>query len=118
MRKRSWASISRVFIRPRKSSAARRSASWRWRPPRGRFEDEGWRLRKDGSFFWANVVITPVRDAAGELLGFAKVTRDLTERRQTTQRLEASEARLQAFMNHSHSLMFIKDLDGPLLVRQ
>jgi diguanylate cyclase (GGDEF)-like protein/PAS domain S-box-containing protein len=81
----------------------------------GRFEDEGWRLRKDGSFFWANVVITPVRDPAGQLLGFAKVTRDLTERRQTTQRLEASEARLQAFMNHSPSLMFIKDLAGRYL---
>ena len=82
---------------------------------KGRFEDEGWRLRKDGSFFWANVVITPVRDPAGQLLGFAKVTRDLTERRQTAQRLEASEARLQAFMNHSDSLMFIKDLEGRYL---
>ena len=82
---------------------------------KGRFEDEGWRLRKDGSFFWANVVITPVRDASGELLGFAKVTRDLTERRLTTQRLEASEARLQAFMNNSRSMMFIKDLSGRYL---
>src|SRR5206468_12543077 len=63
----------------------------------------------------ANVVITPVRDPAGLLLGFAQVTRDLTERRQTTQRLEASEARLQAFMNHSDSLMFIKDLEGRYL---
>jgi PAS domain S-box-containing protein len=47
----------------------------------GRFEDEGIRLRKDGSAFWANVVITAVRDEDGTLLGFAKVTRDLTERR-------------------------------------
>ena len=47
----------------------------------GRFEDEGWRLRKDGSRFWANVVITALRDPTGELVGFAKVTRDLTERR-------------------------------------
>ena len=47
----------------------------------GRFEDEGWRVRKDGSQFWANVVITALRNAAGELVGFAKVTRDLTERR-------------------------------------
>ncbi|HKP63413.1 MAG TPA: PAS domain S-box protein [Polyangiales bacterium] len=47
----------------------------------GRFEDEGWRLRKDGSRFWANVVITALRDPGGELVGFAKVTRDLTERR-------------------------------------
>ena len=47
----------------------------------GRFEDEAWRVRKDGSSFWANVVITALRDPKGELVGFAKVTRDLTERR-------------------------------------
>jgi PAS domain S-box-containing protein len=47
----------------------------------GRFEDEGWRLRKDGSRFWANVVITALRDSTGQLIGFGKVTRDLTERR-------------------------------------
>jgi len=47
----------------------------------GRFEDEGWRVRKDGSFFWANVVVTALRDERGEVVGFAKVTRDLTERR-------------------------------------
>ena len=47
----------------------------------GRFEDEGWRLRKDGSRFWANVIITALRIESGELVGFAKVTRDLTERR-------------------------------------
>ncbi len=46
----------------------------------GRFEDEGWRLRKDGSRFWANVIITPVRDETGKLIGFAKVTRDVTDR--------------------------------------
>jgi hypothetical protein len=47
----------------------------------GRWEDEGWRLRKDGTRFWANVVITALRDPSGRLVGFAKVTRDLTERR-------------------------------------
>lgn len=47
----------------------------------GRFEDEGWRVRKDGSQFWANVVITALRDSDGRLVGFAKVTRDLTTRR-------------------------------------
>ncbi|MBI3968957.1 MAG: GAF domain-containing protein [Chloroflexi bacterium] len=48
----------------------------------GRYEEEGWRLRKDGSRFWANVVITALFDSRGEHVGFAKVTRDLTERRQ------------------------------------
>lgn len=49
----------------------------------GRVEDEGWRVRKDGSRFWANVVITPLRDGTGRLRGFAKVTRDVTERKRT-----------------------------------
>ena len=52
----------------------------------GRFEDEDWRVRKDGSLFWANVIITPLRNDAGELIGFAKVTRDLTERKAAEQR--------------------------------
>lgn len=47
----------------------------------GRLEDEGWRVRQDGTLFWANVVITALRDDTGALVGFAKVTRDLTERR-------------------------------------
>ncbi|HVV50715.1 MAG TPA: ATP-binding protein, partial [Polyangia bacterium] len=51
----------------------------------GRFEDEGWRVRKDGSRFWANVIITALRDRTGNLVGFAKVTRDLTERRRHEQ---------------------------------
>jgi PAS domain S-box-containing protein len=57
----------------------------------GRFEDEGWRLRKDGSRFWANVIITALRDEDGTLIGFAKVTRDLSERRQAEQALRESE---------------------------
>jgi PAS domain S-box-containing protein len=51
----------------------------------GRMEDEGWRVRKDGTLFWANVIITALRDDTGALVGFAKVTRDLTERRKAEQ---------------------------------
>ncbi len=61
----------------------------------GRFEDEGWRLRKDGSRFWANVVITALRDPSRGLVGFAKVTRDLTERRRTEETLRLSEERFR-----------------------
>ena len=53
----------------------------------GRLEDEGWRVRKDGSRFWANVIIVALRDAAGGLRGFAKVTRDLTEHRRAEESL-------------------------------
>src|SRR5206468_11418282 len=52
---------------------------------RGRFEDEGWRLRKDGTRFWANVVITALYNGKGEVQGFSKVTRDMTERRELEQ---------------------------------
>jgi PAS domain S-box-containing protein len=54
----------------------------------GRFEDEGHRLRKDGSRFWANVIITPMRNSQGELLGFVKVTRDITARKDAAERIE------------------------------
>jgi PAS domain S-box-containing protein len=54
----------------------------------GRFEGEGWRVRKDGSRFWANVIIDPIRNPAGELVGHAKITRDLTERRDAQVSLE------------------------------
>lgn len=49
----------------------------------GRFEAEGWRVRRDGTHFWAHVVIDPIRDVSGTLRGFAKITRDLTDRRAT-----------------------------------
>ncbi len=56
----------------------------------GRVEDEGWRVRKDGTQFWANVVITPLYDEAGALRGFSKVTRDITERRRAEEALEVA----------------------------
>jgi PAS domain S-box-containing protein len=52
----------------------------------GRFEEEGWRVRKDGSLFWANVVITPLRDETGQLRGFSKVTHDITERKRAQEK--------------------------------
>jgi PAS domain S-box-containing protein len=63
----------------------------------GRFEDEGWRIRKDGSRFWASVIITPVHDGAGRHRGFVKVTRDLTERRKISE-LQDEGRRITAFL--------------------
>ncbi len=60
----------------------------------GRFETEGWRVRKDGARFWAHVVIDPIRSPAGELLGFAKVTRDLTEKKAAQEALRKSQEQL------------------------
>jgi PAS domain S-box-containing protein len=61
----------------------------------GRVEDEGWRLRKDGSRFWANVIITALKDGDGRLIGFMKVTRDFTERMQAERALQESKRKLQ-----------------------
>ncbi|MGH8668624.1 MAG: hybrid sensor histidine kinase/response regulator [Burkholderiales bacterium] len=61
----------------------------------GRFEDEGWRVRKDGSRFWANVVITALRDEHGKLLAFSKITRDLSERKRQEENLRESEERFR-----------------------
>jgi len=78
----------------------------------GRYQEEGWRLRRDGSRFWANVLITAVRDETGRLIGYSKVTRDLTERNRVEAELvnakvaaeRANEAKSQFLANMSHEL--------------
>lgn len=60
----------------------------------GHYEEDGWRVRKDGSFFWASVVIDPIRNDAGELIGFAKITRDISERKEAQERLLAIQRQL------------------------
>jgi PAS domain S-box-containing protein len=79
----------------------------------GRFEDEGWRVRKDGSRFWANVIISPLLDASGTLLGYSKVTRDLTERRRHEEQLREREERLRLIVDgvKDHA-MFLLDPSG------
>jgi len=79
----------------------------------GRFEDEGWRIRKDGTRFWANVVITTLRDDTGKVVGFAKVTRDLTERREAEAALRVSEQRFQLLVQSVRDYgIFMLDPDG------
>ncbi len=79
----------------------------------GRFEDEGWRIRKDGTRFWANVVITALRDKSGRLVGYAKVTRDLTERREAEEALRESEQRFRLLVEGVKDYaIFMLDPDG------
>src|SRR4051812_25997108 len=73
----------------------------------GRYEEEGWRVRKDGTFFWASVVIDPIAEG-GTLIGFAKITRDITERREATLKLE----RIQKQLAESQKLDALGQLTG------
>jgi PAS domain S-box-containing protein len=92
----------------------------------GRFADEGWRVRKDGTSFWASVIITPLISTGGNLVGFAKVTQDLTDRRQAEEREQALNRELRqhvAELDQSRRLIELRTLElqrlsGRLLVVQ
>ena len=101
------------FYRPEERAA--RKPEWELEVAErdGRVEDEGWRVRKDGTTFWANVVITALRDASGKLVGFAKVTRDLSERRRVEETLRASEERFRLLVENVKDYgIFMLDPDG------
>src|SRR5271166_1714952 len=74
----------------------------------GKFENEGWRVRKDGTRFWAYVVIDPIRRPSGEIVGFAKITRDLTERREAQEKLDKT----REVLLHSQKMDAIGQLTG------
>ena len=79
----------------------------------GRLEDEGWRVRKDGSRFWANVVITALHDENGALRGFSKITRDLTERRRQEETARQSEQRFRVLVDGLKDYaIFMLDTEG------
>ncbi len=81
----------------------------------GRAEDEGWRVRKDGSRFWADVVITALRNASGTLRGFSKVTRDLTERRKVEEALRDSEGRFRSLVETAQDAIVSADTQGTIV---
>jgi PAS domain S-box-containing protein len=82
------------FYTPADQAAGKPARALQIAEETGHYEEEGWRVRKDGSFFWASVVIDPIRNAEGALVGFAKITRDITERREAQQKLEQVQRQL------------------------
>ncbi len=80
----------------------------------GHFEEEGWRVRKDGSLFWANVMITALRDESGRVTGFSKMTRDVTERKRAEEKLLESEQKFRAVLESAPDAMLIVEEDGKI----
>jgi len=79
----------------------------------GRFEAEGWRVRKDGTRFWAQIVVDPIRDEAGTLLGYAKITRDITDRHARDRELFESEQRFRMLVQGVRDIaIYMLDPDG------
>ena len=106
----------RVFYPPEKQAERHPEHELEVALREGRYEEEGWRIRRDGSRFWAHVTITAVRDRDGRLVGFGKVTRDNTERREASARLEEANTRLlQSADDQSHFLgMTAHELRSPV----
>ena len=113
----------RRFFPPDEVADGRPERELRAAAEQGRTEGEGWRLRKDGSRFWANTILTALRDDAGKLSGFARITRDATEQKRAREErerlIEAMEAQRRLFeMVLEHAPAGIAIFDGSSLARE
>jgi PAS domain S-box-containing protein len=112
------AHFSRFFV-PEEAASGRPTQELETAAERGRFEDEAWRVRKDGSRFWANVVITPMRNSSNRLVGFVKITRDLTERHKIEEeRLRLAQAQEAIRLRDEFLSIASHELKTPLTALQ
>jgi PAS domain S-box-containing protein len=101
------------FFTPEERDVGKPAAAMKTAAETGRWEDEGWRVRKDGSRFWALAVLDAIRDPHGKLVGFVKITRDMTERRLAQQALVESERRFRLLISSVIDYaLFTLDLEG------
>ncbi|MFB6166112.1 MAG: PAS domain S-box protein [Haloarculaceae archaeon] len=105
----------RQFYTPKDREARRPERNLAAAAEQGRIEDEGWRLRADGSRFWANVTITAVRDDDGQLLGYTKVTRDMTQRREYERTLRRERDLLEGVLDATPVGIAVVDADGQIV---
>ena len=82
----------------------------------GRFEEQGWRVRKDGTRFWAEALITAMRDETGRLQGFSKITRDITQRKETDEKTRQSEEQFRALLESAPDAVVIADKEGAIVL--
>ncbi|MEA3053577.1 MAG: hypothetical protein QOG72_2480 [Sphingomonadales bacterium] len=102
-----------TFFTPEDREAGVPAAALKAAAEHGRFEAEGWRVRKDGTRFWVNAVLDPIRDSAGNLLGFAKITRDDTDKREAAVALQESERRFRMLVQGVKDYaLYMLDPDG------
>jgi len=102
-----------IFLTPEDREKGIPQKALRTAAETGEFEAEGWRVRKDGSRFWAHVVVDPIRDQSGELVGFAKITRDITDKKKAQEALRASEERFRLLVQGvTDYAIFMLDPEG------
>jgi PAS domain S-box-containing protein len=104
-----------LFYTPEDREAGVPATALRTAAEAGKFEAEGWRVRKDGTRFWAHVVIDPVKDAEGNLIGYAKITRDVSDKREAERALHASEQRFRMLVEGVRDYaIYLLDEDGKI----